>query len=185
MANVKLLFLGSGRIGKTCLLISHTTNAFPHEYVPTVFDNYGYNIDVDGENVFVGLWDTAGGEDYARVRPLSYPQTSCFVLGFDVTREATLDRLRDEFVPEIKHHCPGTPWILVGLKSDLRDSVEAAQERKRDPVDKSTALTFAKNSGAQEYHECSALTREGVANVFDRAIRIGLQGQSNATTRQK
>ena len=115
-----MVVIGDGAVGKSCLLIAYTTNAFPGEYVPTVFDNYSANIMFQGKPINLAFFDTAGQEDYDRLRPLSYPQTDVFLICYDVSRKSSFDNIISKWIPEIVHHCPKTPYLIVGLKSDLR-----------------------------------------------------------------
>lgn len=69
---------------------------------------------VDGIQVSLGLWDTAGQEDYDRLRPLSYPQTDVFLICFSVASPSSFENVTSKWYPEIKHHCPDAPIILVG-----------------------------------------------------------------------
>jgi len=83
-------------------------------------------------------------------------------------------------VQEIQHHCPGTPFILLGTKLDLREDPETLSkltERNMAPIKYQDGVAMAKEIGAVKYLECSALTQKGLKNVFDEAIRAVLYPQ--------
>jgi len=173
--SLKCVVVGDGAVGKTSLLISYTRNAFPEEYVPTVFDNYTADVLFDGKPVALGLWDTAGQEDYDQLRPLSYPMTDVFLVCFSVMSNTSFQNVTSKWIPELRDHQPDTPMLLCGLKSDLRsDSKTNLQGPERKTVSKESAQAFAKELGVP-YKECSALTQEGLKAVFEEVIRTGLQ----------
>lgn len=177
MQNIKCVVVGDGAVGKTCLLISYTTNAFPGEYIPTVFDNYSANVMVDGRPVNLGLWDTAGQEDYDRLRPLSYPQTDVFLVSFSIISPHSFENVKSKWWPEVQHHAPGVPIILVGTKADLRNDqsmISQLTAKGLHVIGDDEAQNRAKEINAVKYLECSALTQEGLKTVFDEAIRAAL-----------
>merc|ERR1719152_93709 len=181
MDQVKLVIVGDGTVGKT-LLISYVKDRFPAEYVPTVFDNYNAQVCVDGGAVQLGLWDTAGQEDYDRLRPLSYPNTDAFLVCFSVVSPPSCDNVRDKWVPELRYHAPrDVPVILVGTKADLRDDkgtcARLAEKRQR-PVTREEGEALAHEVGAAAYLECSALTQVGLKDVYEEAVRAARRGRA-------
>lgn len=65
-------------------------------YVPTVFENYVADVEVDGKHVELALWDTAGQEDYDRLRPLSYPDSHVILICFAVDSPDSLDNVQEK-----------------------------------------------------------------------------------------
>eukprot|EP01120_Amphizonella_sp_Union-15-10_P014064 TRINITY_DN6689_c0_g1_i1.p1 TRINITY_DN6689_c0_g1~~TRINITY_DN6689_c0_g1_i1.p1 ORF type:complete len:196 (-),score=37.01 TRINITY_DN6689_c0_g1_i1:150-737(-) len=177
MQSIKLVVVGDGAVGKTCMLIVYTSQAFPRDYVPTVFDNYSANVRVGDKTVSLGLWDTAGQEDYDRIRPLSYPGTDIFLLCFSVIAPTSFSNIRTKWWPEVTHHCPSAQIMLVGTKVDCRDDQEklaTLKEKNLQPVTPDQGETMAKEIKAVKYLECSALTQLGLKGVFDQAIKAVL-----------
>ena len=113
---------------------------------------------------------STGQEDYDRLRPLSYPQTDVFLVCFSVTSPASFENVKEKWFPEVHHHCPGVPCLIVGTQIDLRDDsqvIEKLARQKQRPVTSELGERLARELGAVKYVECSALTQKGLKNVFD------------------
>ena len=96
-------------------------------FIPKVFDNYAVTVMIGGEPYTLGLFDTAGQEDYDRLRPLSYPQTDVFLVCYSVVSPSSFENVKEKWVPEITHHCQRTPFLLVSrplLSISVSGSVE-------------------------------------------------------------
>ncbi|RAK99564.1 Rho4-like protein [Aspergillus ibericus CBS 121593] len=170
----KFVVVGDGGCGKTCLLISYSQGYFPEKYVPTVFENYITQTThrASGKTVELALWDTAGQEEYDRLRPLSYPETDLLFVCFAIDCPASLENVMDKWYPEVLHFCPTTPLILVGLKSDLRSKrtcIELLKTQGLTPVTPEQGEAVARRMNAS-YVECSSKEMRGVDGVFALAV---------------
>ena len=155
-------------------MISYTENRFPVDYVPTVFDNFTTGVEVDGRLINFALWDTAGQEEYARLRALSYPETDVFLLCFSVVSPSSYDNIKSKWNDEITHNCPDAKTMLVGTKIDLRadkETIENLTSKGEKVLSPDMGTQLAQQIGARMYLECSALTQEGLKKVFEEAIR--------------
>eukprot|EP00842_Homolaphlyctis_polyrhiza_P004410 jgi/Hompol1/4970/HPOL_004082-RA len=173
----KLVIVGDGACGKTCLLIVFSKGTFPEQYVPTVFENYVADVEVDGKRVELALWDTAGQEDYDRLRPLSYPDSHVILICYAIDSPDSLDNVQEKWISEVIHFCAGLPIILVGCKKDLRNdprTIAELQKTQQSPVTPEQGKAVAQKIGAYRFLECSARQDDGVREVFEHATRAAL-----------
>ena len=174
----KLVIVGDGACGKTSLLFVFSKDEFPDFYEPTVFDNYLAEIEVNGKLVELVLWDTAGQESYDRLRPLSYPDTDVILMCFSIDSPESLENISERWAPEVRHFCPDVPIILVGNKKDLRNDEYVKRElskTKQKPVTSDEGSLMCDRIKAYAFLECSAKTREGVRDVFEKAAKAALK----------
>jgi len=183
----KLVVVGDGGCGKTCLLIVYAENRFPEAYIPTVFENYVTQVQFEGKTIELALWDTAGQEEYDRLRPLSYPESDVILIVFSVDFPVSLANVQDKWYPEVAHFCENTPLVLVGTKIDLRTDEQTRRmlgAQGTTPVTPEQGAAVAKEIGAR-YMECSAKTGKGVHEVFTCALRESMRGKWGKIVKQR
>ncbi|CAL8375361.1 unnamed protein product [Gadus morhua 'NCC'] len=185
---LKCVLLGDGAVGKTSLVVSYTTNGYPTRYVPTAFDDFSAVVQVDGTPVRLQLCDTAGQDEFDKLRHFCYSRTDALLLCFSVVSPASFQNVWEKWVPEVRRRCPQAPLLLVGTQCDLRQDVkvliELARRRER-PVPEQDARALADKVGAVGYVECSALTQKNLKEVFDAAIAVAMRQAERRARRDR
>jgi Rho family protein len=158
-------------------LLTPYLNLIQPTQVPTVFENYVTDCRVDGKQVQLALWDTAGQEDYERLRPLAYSRAHVILIGYSVDSPDSFENVKAKWAEEAREQCPGIPTILVGLKKDLREDPIAIEDMRRKNqrfVGSKEGADMKEAIGARKYLECSSLTGDGVDDVFEAATRAAM-----------
>lgn len=177
---VKCGIVGDGTVGKSCLLMTYTMAGFVEHYVPTIFDNFSVIEEFDdGKLVNITLWDTAGQDDYALFRTKTcYKNTDVFLVCFSVVSPHSFQNVKQKWVPELQEHSPGTPILLVGTQTDLKDdqkTLDDLAERGLAPISTKMGQRKAKEIKAIGYIECTAKDIKSVVSVFRTACEFLLE----------
>ncbi|CAL2045098.1 unnamed protein product [Caenorhabditis brenneri] len=173
---LKCIFVGNAAVGKTSMIVSYTTNAYPHNYVPTAFDNFSVVVLVDKKPIRLQLHDTAGQTSFDTLRPLCYTDADVFVIVYSVVDLQSFEDVSHHWYPEVTKRNPGTKLILVGTQADQRWQVRG------NTVTQLRGKALAERIGA-EFFECSALTQHNLKQMFDAAILAGLEGKKSREKR--
>ena len=182
---IKCLAIGDVGIGKTCLLVSYTTNAFPGEYIPTTFDNYSSDVMIDDKQIELILSDfdpMIQPTQSERMRPSPYIQ-DIFLICFSIDSKSSYQNVTEKWLPQIKHHVQDPIFLLIGTKMDLRNSND--KQILENLISRSDGEKLAKELGATLYMECSAKTQNGLKNVFDETVRVVLNKRALNNKRSK
>ncbi|NWR75529.1 RHOF protein, partial [Centropus unirufus] len=185
---VKVVIVGDGGCGKTSLLMVFARGSFPEQYKPSVFEKYSTSVAVGKKEVTLNLYDTAGQEDYDRLRPLSYQNTNVVLICYDVMNPTSYDNVTAKWYPEVNHFCRGVPLVLIGCKTDLRKDKEQLRKlkaAKQEPITYSQGEAACQLINAEVYLECSAKYSENIEKVFKEATTIALNAMKKAKRQRK
>ncbi|CDQ66498.1 unnamed protein product [Oncorhynchus mykiss] len=137
------------------------------------------------DTLFCPLWLS---DELDRIRPLCYHNADVFLLCYSVVRPSSFRNATDRWAPEIRHHCPGAPMVLVGTQLDLREDVQVLVQLARNqerPVSTEEAQQLAKDIGAVSFVECSGLTQKNLKEAFDQAILASIHPVENVQQLQQ
>jgi len=174
MQSIKVVVVGDGAVGKTTFLFSFAMDCVPSEYVPTTFDNYSAQYELEGRSIALGLWDTAGQSDFAKMRPISYKQTDVYLVFFSVVNPTSFENVRDHWIHEVREHSPNVPFFLIGTQVDQREEksvIKALSDRKEKPITEKEAKKLAKDVGAVDYIEISAKDKSTYGDLWEEVLR--------------
>lgn len=177
MAEVKIIVMGKGGVGKSCLTQQFVNGMFVGaSYNATIEDKFTKNLEVDGVNVFAEILDTAGQDQYSALRKFFMPLGDVFVLVYDITQDFTFDEInpiKEEIFAANERHMQ-LPFILVGNKCDMDgDRVVTVEEGN------SLCETLQKSGGVWHFMEASAKENINVNDMFRKAISEALRLQTN------
>lgn len=168
--SLKCVLVGDSAVGKTALLVRFTSETFPDTYKPTVFENTGVEVYMDGIQISLGLWDTAGNDNFRQIRPRSYQHADIVLICYSVANPNSLASVQSKWIAEVREHLPKIPVLVVATQTDQRElgshrtSCISAAEGKR----------VAQEVQAKGYLECSSLSNRGVQQVFEYAVRTAV-----------
>ena len=158
MPTAKVVLVGDTGVGKTSICERLTKDLFTDSTAPTIgAANFTISFDTDRGKIELNIWDTAGQEKYRSLAPMYFTGSQAAILVFDLTSEESLSAL-DSFYDILLQRAPTEcVYVLVGNKSDMSD---------KRVISKEMAESYALKIGAAFYQETSAVTGEGVKELF-------------------
>merc|ERR1712062_375667 len=179
----KIVILGGGGVGKSCLTFRLVHDSFVEKYDPTIEDSYRKdNFMVDGESVSIEILDTAGQDTYAAMRDLYYKSGDGFLMVYSVTDSSSLEDVKDRYqsMLESTSSTPQTckPVLFIGNKCDLDNDRVISREQGKE-------VAQEQGGGRIVHHETSAKNNIMVTEVFQDIVRIIKQENAGSKKSQK
>jgi small GTP-binding protein len=163
-----VVLVGKCRVGKSSLRQTYISGTFPEEYIPEIYGYYQKWVVRKSTTVLLKISDTASSVDEDFIYTHLHTIPDIFLLCFSVIDPSTYAAIASFFVPKIRAKVGNGPMLLVGTKSDLRDSPQSDHRA----ISTRDGRKLASQIGAASYIECSAKTCRNADKVFNTALDI-------------
>lgn len=149
MEQIKIVIVGDGSVGKTCLVSAYKDGSFEADHNRTILDAFDAKVKIDNHEYQLSIIDTAGQHDFDRLRLISYPGTDIIIFCYDIANRESFEHIKSEWVVEVNKNCPTAKKFLVANKTDLRDNPDLAQNGTL--LDSKEGIKLQKEINASQY----------------------------------
>jgi len=161
----KMVILGAGGVGKSCLVLQYIQNFFAEEYDPTIEDSYRKQIKIEDNSMIIEILDTAGPEEYSAMRDQWMRVGQGFIVTYSLNSKQSFQEV-SVFIAQILRvqEVDTAPIIIVGNKCDLYAIQDNVQVSRQEGIDLAKSLNVP-------FFEASALTRINVDELFRTCVK--------------
>eukprot|EP01156_Anaeramoeba_ignava_P021128 Anaeramoba_ignava/c18238_g2_i2.p1 GENE.c18238_g2_i2~~c18238_g2_i2.p1 ORF type:complete len:197 (+),score=54.09 c18238_g2_i2:76-666(+) len=159
--NCRIVILGAGSVGKSCLTLRYLQNKFITDYDPTIEENYRKMVIVDGKPMLLEILDTAGQDEYRSIRDKYFRSGDGFLIVYSITSPQSFTEASSFHESLIRIKGEKTPTITIGNKSDLETQRQISQKEGQELAKKSNSVLI----------ETSAKTGQNVSQCFEDIAR--------------
>ncbi|XP_067939421.1 cell division control protein 42 homolog [Watersipora subatra] len=182
-SHFKLAIVGDRQCGKTSLLRSFSTKlTYPYttESARPLPSQYPVKQKMLGLE-YTGTATDTDSEDIEN-RIVAYSRADVIILCFSLVNKVSFKNLEKKWLKELEQYCPNVPILLVGTQSDL---VHNPNIKKKDIVTWLQIKKLLETHRLHDYCESSALTKDGLSNVFEEAMKAAWIGPVRYVMRMK
>ena len=156
-------------------MLKYIENYFPKEYTPRINDPTPLEtvLIVDDCEVHLSVFDSQGQEDFREIRKIIYENTDVFMLCYSTISRNSLKNLENLWLEEVNTKRSGIPFVLVGLKTELRDNCKDS-EKSRHFISAEEGKRTAERLGAYAHVECSTKAEVNLDKVFETVCRAAM-----------
>ena len=159
--NYKIVIIGDQHVGKTSILSRYKYEVIETAYAPTVgIDFLTKNVFLEDKTVKLIMWDTAGQERFKSLIPSYLKNANCIILTYDISNKASFISLNKWLMDAKEYVNEKTLFVICGNKLDLKRAVT-----KKEVED------FSNEKNIPLFIEVSALTGEGINNLFNNIVK--------------
>lgn len=150
---------------KSLLLFKFDERPHPKRDLSSIFDNYKIDVSIDGKPYTLSMWNTAGNEDYDRLRPLAYQDANVIVIVISMISRSSFNNITEKWLGEVRHYCKDAAIAIVAIDLDQY------QNGNPDHVSLEEIEKYANENKLHGYLACSLKTDENIDKVFPTIIQ--------------